>query len=76
MSRTRLPENSWPRTEDGCKIYVPQTNNGVFSFGRDVNVNWKHGINALAEDEQDGKGRISIVLWGLAENVIEERKEG
>lgn len=29
-------------------------------------------MNALAEEEQDGKGRISIVLWGLAENVIEE----
>eukprot|EP00984_Skeletonema_dohrnii_P009447 scaffold3620_cov121-Skeletonema_dohrnii-CCMP3373.AAC.1 len=55
-----------------CKIYFPQTNNGVFSFGRDVNIQWKHGVNALPEEEQDGKGRISIVLWGLAENVIEE----
>ena len=57
---------------DKCKIYFPQTNNGVFSFGRDVNIQWKHGVNALSEEEQDGKGRISIVLWGLAENVIEE----
>jgi hypothetical protein len=32
----------------------------------------QHGINALPPDEQDGKGRISIILWGLAENVIEE----
>lgn len=37
-----------------------------------MNIQWKHGVNALAEEEQDGKGRISIVLWGLAENVIEE----
>jgi hypothetical protein len=37
-----------------------------------VNIQWKHGVNALAEEEQDGKGRISIVLWGLAEGVIEE----
>mmetsp|Transcript_4089 Transcript_4089/g.7879 ORF Transcript_4089/g.7879 Transcript_4089/m.7879 type:complete len:368 (-) Transcript_4089:724-1827(-) len=24
-----------------CKLYFPQTNNGVFSFGRDANINWK-----------------------------------
>ncbi|KAL7432383.1 hypothetical protein ACHAXH_004874 [Discostella pseudostelligera] len=57
---------------DKVKIYFPQTNNGVFSFGRDVNILFKHGINALPEEEQDGKGRISIILWGLAEGVKEE----
>ena len=54
------------------KLYFPQTNNGVFSFGRDVNILFKHGVNALPEEEQDGKGRISIVVWGLAEGVKEE----
>ena len=54
------------------KVYFPQPNNGVFSFGRDVNILWKHGVNALAEEEQDGRGRVSIILWGLAKNVIEE----
>jgi hypothetical protein len=54
------------------KLYFPQTNNGVFSFGRDVNILWKHGVNALAEEDQDGKGRISIILWGLAQDVVEE----
>jgi hypothetical protein len=44
----------------------------LFSFGRDVNIHWKHGVNALPDEEQDGKGRISIILWGLAPNVIEE----
>ena len=29
-------------------------------------------MNALAPDQQDGKGRISLVLWGLAQDVIEE----
>ena len=57
---------------DKVKMYFPQTNNGVFSFGRDVNILFKHGINALPEEEQDGKGRISIILWGLAECVLEE----
>lgn len=55
-----------------CRVYFPQTNNGVFSFGRDVNIHWKHGINALPKEEQDGKGRVSIILWGLVDDVIEE----
>ena len=55
-----------------CKIYFPQTNNGVFSFGRDANILWKHGVNALKPQDQDGKGRISIILWGLAQDVIVE----
>lgn len=54
------------------RVYFPQPNNGVFSFGRDANITWKHGVNALAPDQQDGKGRISIILWGLAQDVIEE----
>ena len=37
-----------------------------------MNIHFKHGINALSEEEQDGKGRISIILWGLAEGVIDE----
>ena len=54
------------------RLYFPQPNNGVFSFGRDANIVWKHGVNALPPDEQDGKGRVSIILWGLAQDVIEE----
>ena len=57
---------------DKVKVYFPQTNNGVFSFGRDANILWKHGVNALEPSEQTGKGRISIILWGLAQDVTEE----
>jgi hypothetical protein len=64
-----------PLQESGgekVKIYFPQTNGMVFSFGRDANIKWKHGINALSPDEQTGKGRVSIILWGLAKDAIEE----
>lgn len=61
------------RGDSKCRIYFPQSNNGVFSFGRDANIRWKHGINALEPNEQDGKGRISIILWGLAKEAIEEK---
>jgi hypothetical protein len=56
----------------GEKIYFPQTNGMLFSFGRDVNILWKHAIIALPEEQHDGKGRISIILWGKAPNVKEE----
>jgi hypothetical protein len=71
-------ELAFMRADDtsDCRLYFPQPNNGVFSFGRDVNIHWKHGINALSEEEREAhgsnKGRISIILWGLATNVKEE----
>ena len=44
----------------------------LFHFGRDVNINWRHGVQPLPKNEFSGKGRISIVLWGWVKNVIEE----
>jgi len=65
-------ELAFLHAENKSKIYFPQTNGMLFAFGRDVNIRWKHGINALPEGEQDGKGRVSIILWGLCKNVKEE----
>lgn len=45
----------------------------LFHFGRDVNITWKHGVNALPKREQNGLGRISIILWGLTKDVIDEK---
>ena len=59
--------------KNGTRAYFPQTNGMLFTFGRDVNINWKHGLNALPKNEQTGKGRISIILWGLVKDCIEER---
>jgi hypothetical protein len=57
---------------NGSKVYFPQTNGMLFAFGRDVNIRWKHGINALPIEQQDGKGRISIILWGQAPLAADE----
>merc|ERR1712070_976958 len=56
----------------GELIDFPQKNGMLFYFGRDANIVWQHGINALPESKQDGKGRISIILWGLCTTVVEE----
>ena len=44
-------ELAFLNAKTGEKIYFPQTNGMLFSFGRDVNINWKHGVNALPEEE-------------------------
>jgi hypothetical protein len=67
-------------------IFRAQTNGMMFSFGRDVNIQWKHGVNYLEESIQKEEmekfkdkvdpgvsiGRISIILWGNCLEVIEE----
>jgi hypothetical protein len=65
-------ELAFLHASNGSKVYFPQTNGMLFAFGRDVNILWKHGVNALPEDQQDGKGRISIILWGQAPNALDE----
>lgn len=62
--------------EKACKVYVPQPNNACFTIGRDVNIRFKHGINALTEEEQgeDGRGgRICIMVWGWANDTVDEK---
>jgi hypothetical protein len=54
------------------RVYFPQPNNGISTFGRDVNIRWKHGLPVGLLEDEDGRGRISIIVWGLARDVIEE----
>ena len=65
-------ELAFIHAETGLRAYFPQSNGMMFSFGRDTNIKWKHGVNAVPESEYTGKGRISIVLWGKVRNAIEE----
>jgi len=45
----------------------------MISHDISANIIWKHGVNALPEDQQkSGKGRVSIILWGQVSDVIEE----
>jgi len=65
-------ELAFRHAKTGELIYFPQKNGMLFYFGRDANIIWQHGINALPEEEQTGKGRISIILWGLCTTAIDE----
>eukprot|EP00854_Cymbomonas_tetramitiformis_P031806 gene31806-40115_t len=48
-------ELAFLHTATGLRTYFPQTNGMLFSFGRDVNINWKHGVNALPAEQHDGQ---------------------
>eukprot|EP00927_Polykrikos_kofoidii_P084447 TRINITY_DN8899_c0_g1_i1.p1 TRINITY_DN8899_c0_g1~~TRINITY_DN8899_c0_g1_i1.p1 ORF type:complete len:693 (-),score=116.41 TRINITY_DN8899_c0_g1_i1:392-2470(-) len=65
-------ELAFRHAKTGELLYFPQKNGMLFYFGRDANIIWQHGINALPENEQDGKGRISIILWGLCTTTVDE----
>lgn len=45
-------------------ISMPQPNGTIYTFGKDVNIMWKHGIPQLPPEKQTDEGRISIILWG------------
>jgi hypothetical protein len=36
----------------------------VYTFGKDVNILWRHGIPQLPPHQQSDEGRISIIAWG------------
>lgn len=79
-------ELAFLHAHNNTKVYFPQVNGALFSFGRDANISWKHGVNALTEEERAAEqahgeplceegipvGRISIILWGQCERVQEE----
>lgn len=61
----------------GTLVYFPQANGTAFAFGQNVNVNWKHAVNALPPDQRHQcGGRISIILWGLSALVKPEINSG
>jgi hypothetical protein len=52
--------------QNNVKIYIPQEDGMLYTFGRDVNIRFTHGVNGIPEAERTGRGRISIVVWGYS----------
>ena len=40
-----------------------------FAFGKDVNIDWRHGIPQIPENKKHDKGRISIIAWGWVDQI-------
>lgn len=49
-------------------VSIPLANGSVYSFGKDVNIIWRHGIPQLSSSVQqstkEGMGRFSVIVWG------------
>lgn len=58
---------AFEHAKNRCVVSMPQPNGTVYTFGRDVNILWRHGIPQLAPSIQNKDGRISIICWGWAE---------
>jgi hypothetical protein len=43
-------------------VFIPLKDGYVYTFGKDVNIEWRHGIPQVKEFNE--KGRISIIAWG------------
>ena len=50
-------------------ICCPQKDGQIYAFSKDTNIIWRHGI--LAEKEVRKEGRISIILWGWIDGMID-----
>ena len=58
-------ENSKTRTI----ISIPQEDGMAYTFSKNVNIEWKHGIPKVKEEEFKDKGRISIIAWGYVPQI-------
>jgi len=50
-------------------VSFPMPNGYTYAFCRDINTNWRHGVPAIAEEQQTNKSRISIIAWGWRDQV-------
>jgi len=56
----------------GSLVTLPQPNGSLYAFGRDFNVEWKHGIAQIPERRRTGEGRISVIAWGWIDQIYEK----
>lgn len=55
--------------EAAVGVCVPQANNAVVSFGRDVNSSWKHGVYDSDDSCRSGRDTITVTVRGQAIEV-------
>lgn len=55
--------------DNKCVVSISLEDNSVYAFSRDVNINWKHGIPQVHQDNFKNEGRISIILWGWCDQI-------
>ena len=67
-------EIGFEHAKNRAMISLPQPNGSMYAFGRDVNIEWRHGVVPIApENYSKHKGRVSIIAWGWVEQVDLDR---
>jgi hypothetical protein len=56
---------SFQHAKTKSRLDIPLSDGSVYTFAKQVNVDWMHGI--VQEPEVKKEGRISIILWGKNE---------
>ena len=59
---------SFQHAKTKSRIDFPLTDGSVYTFAKQVNVDWMHGI--IQEPEIKKEGRISIILWGKNNQIV------
>ena len=54
---------SFENAKNGTTISFQLNDSTIYAFGKDVNINWRHGIPQIPKDNFIDKGRISIIIW-------------
>ena len=57
-------EAAFEHADSKTVVAMPQPNGTIYTFGRDVNIIWRHGILQVPPEQQREDGRISIIAWG------------
>ncbi len=57
-------EASFQHAKNYTTIALPLVDGSVYTFGKQVNIDWMHGIPQIEPDKQTEDGRISIIAWG------------
>lgn len=61
-----------------ARVSIPLTNGTVYGFGKQINIDWRHGIPPIkietietieASVPKDQTGRISIIAWGKSNQI-------
>lgn len=65
MEREAAFEHAHTKTQ----ISMPQPNGTIYTFGKDVNIMWRHGILQCPPEKYSDQGRISIIAWGWIEQT-------
>jgi len=69
LSLGRTRETSFQHAKSDIKINIPLDDGSIYTFSKDVNIEWKHGIPQIEEEKRTNEGRISIILWGYVDQM-------